>query len=153
MKLISMSDFVLIQRDTIAEFTTKSARTQLPFEKIVRYAEFLKQPLKLGMFLPCDENEKILIFDYPQNKAFDDIAQINFENSIKVAKEKVLFEGFVFKDNVILLNSKIFFGSAIDSKQFFILYKTIEDLSIHFLANEITLTPNAIKHIFGKIIV
>ena len=40
MKLISMTDFVLYK---------KESHTQ-----IMKYAKFLKQPLTLGMFVPCD---------------------------------------------------------------------------------------------------
>lgn len=56
-KLISMTDFVLEQEkrlglwgDTYKDFT----------EKTSKYAQFLKQPLTLGMFVPCGEDGKVL---------------------------------------------------------------------------------------------
>ena len=51
MKLISMTDFVLEQSKKImnCELTHLESHHQ-----IVDYANFLKQPLKLEMFVPCD---------------------------------------------------------------------------------------------------
>ena len=45
MKLIAMTDFVLEQKDNY--FNQR-------FFKIENYAKFLKQPLELWMFFPCD---------------------------------------------------------------------------------------------------
>jgi hypothetical protein len=50
MKLISMTDFVLEQNNF------KVFRNQ----QILNYANFLKQPLELWMFVPCDENGDVL---------------------------------------------------------------------------------------------
>ena len=50
MKLISMTDFVLYK---------KESHTQ-----IMKYAKFLKQPLTLGMFVPCDEEECMIDVNY-----------------------------------------------------------------------------------------
>jgi hypothetical protein len=53
MQLISMTDFVLEQvnpKNTDSQFC----------EKIIYYANFLKQPLKLEMFVPCDEDSNVL---------------------------------------------------------------------------------------------
>ena len=65
MKLISMTDFVLgieqnsytkTEKYNIIEWQSKCES----FDKIIKYANFLKQPLKLGMFVPCDENGNVL---------------------------------------------------------------------------------------------
>lgn len=52
MKLISMTDFVIQQR------------SELMFKELgkacCKYADFLKQPLKLEMFVPCDEDGNVL---------------------------------------------------------------------------------------------
>lgn len=53
--LISMTDFVLEQWNLC-----KNSPDYLLEDfviNIVKYATFLKQPLKLGMFVPCDEND------------------------------------------------------------------------------------------------
>ena len=49
MKLISMVDYVL-----------KVAEEQFYGTQIYDYANFLKQPLELGMFIPCDEDGNVL---------------------------------------------------------------------------------------------
>lgn len=49
-KLVSMTDFVL-EQITINQFDEDFT------SKVVNYANFLKQPLKLGMFIPCDDND------------------------------------------------------------------------------------------------
>jgi len=86
-KLIPMTDFVLEQNES--ELTTRHC-----FIICLNYAKFLKQPLELWMFVPCDKDGNVLKFDYPQNKAFDDVAQIEFEKQYQQAKERCLFEGF-----------------------------------------------------------
>lgn len=63
-KLISMTYFVL-ECDTL--------------EKAQNYAKFLKQPLTLGMFVPCSEDGDVLIE--------------SFSEKYKEAKERVLFKG------------------------------------------------------------
>ena len=52
MKLISMTDFVL--------YCSKNVGHPRTINSIISYAEFLKQPLKLEMFVACDENGNIL---------------------------------------------------------------------------------------------
>ena len=57
MKLISMTDFVFEQKN----FWNGN---EFEFEELgkdcVKYANFLKQPLKLEMFFPCDEDGNVL---------------------------------------------------------------------------------------------
>jgi hypothetical protein len=72
MLLISMSDFVL------QELELKQSSSEFK-ESVKKYAELLKQPLKLSMFVPCDED------DNPLNIA---------EDQYEIAKEKVIFQGF-----------------------------------------------------------
>jgi hypothetical protein len=71
------------------------------FRITYNYANFLKQPLKLGMFVPCDENDVPL--DEPKNydlwckygdftqygKSLTDICK-----PYKEAQDRVLFDGF-----------------------------------------------------------
>ena len=58
-KLISMVNFVLQQ-----DITDIKQR-----DSIVKYANFLKQPLNLGMFVPCDEEDKVLFEEIPISQA------------------------------------------------------------------------------------
>lgn len=88
-KLISMTDFVLEK---------KASHTQ-----IIRYAQFLKQPLSLGMFVPCDDEGNILkepVDDSDRGRCeYDLLKKLTFkENSEKYqqAKDRILFEGYTY---------------------------------------------------------
>ena len=92
MKLIRMTDFVLnLDNEDLNEQKIQS---------IFDYANFLKQPLKLEMFVPCDDDGNVLEYpdsigvgnDFYYKRAFDQYEQ---------AKEKVLFEGFEVKKNTV----------------------------------------------------
>lgn len=51
-----MVDFVLEESDKI--YNKEDAN--IFASKVNTYASFLKQPLKLGMFVPCDEDGNVL---------------------------------------------------------------------------------------------
>ncbi len=90
-----MTDFVLEQYEkqtnpTIFEETTHN------------YAKFLKQPLKLEMFIACDDKGNVLeipvnysrnVDSEISNKELQEKFDLEFFD-YKKAKEKVLFEGF-----------------------------------------------------------
>ena len=87
--LQSMTDFVL-------EIKVKSNKSSdfsfmMDYSKIFNYADFLKQPLQLGFFVPCDENGNVL----DPSDAFRSCEK-GFVYS--KAKERVLFNGFVFEE-------------------------------------------------------
>jgi hypothetical protein len=103
MKLISMSDYVLEQNKKLNNATEAYEQ----YCKIVDYANFLKQPLKLEMFVPCDENGNVLEkpeFYYKQEnlKHLKGMELLIAEETNKrvseyqKAKEKVLFDNFKF---------------------------------------------------------
>lgn len=69
MKLISMTDFVLEQTELLYEKNQSKL-----IHNIVNYAQFLKQPLNLEMFVSED---KVLF------EGFDDIEAINYHISRK----------------------------------------------------------------------
>lgn len=87
-KLISMTDFVIQEKFkpiSIIEFA----------DRVCNYAEFLKQPLKLEMFVPCDYEGNILIDPCAEDNDAGteiEIRQIEYNN----AKSKVIFEGFMY---------------------------------------------------------
>lgn len=92
MKLISMTDFVLDQYEKLKSPT-------LFEETVFNYANFLKQPLKLEMFIPCDENSNVLEIpiDIYYRPDFDcqKFPQECYQHDLKdydEAKAKVLFK-------------------------------------------------------------
>lgn len=92
MKLISMTDFILEQQIYYNETALQAEwgdNSRIGFtDKIIRYAKFLKQPLELWMFAPCDENNNIV--EYPLICDNQSIKMLKYID----AKERVLFEGF-----------------------------------------------------------
>ena len=140
MKLKKMTDFVLEQAKLYGIDSNELALNSY------NYANFLKQPLKLEMFVPCDEDGNVL--EEPSKKIY--LASISYAQLInsdlvqyQQAKEKVLFEGFenyffeLKEHDVFVLNEKIF--STKDLVENLLEYKVLE----------FNLTPNAIKRIFG----
>lgn len=159
MKLISMTDFVLEQNEIRLEKINKGEiddsiiagiEADNFFAFIVsNYAKFLKQPLELWMFVPCDENGNVL--EKPNAGMFGyDHVYSNYDK----AKERVLFEGFEMYCENACTNNEI---SVVFTKSGGILldknYETyvenighiifIEDLTNYNL----TLTQNAIKQL------
>jgi hypothetical protein len=101
--LIPMTYFVLEQK------YVKQSTSEFK-EVILKYAFFLNQPLKLEMFVPCDEDGNILEepeFFYKQENLKDLKGMkllIAEETNKRVseyqkAKEKVIFEGFTLYPN------------------------------------------------------
>ena len=155
MKLISMTSFVLKQN-----YTTTLDISQIDFydkelsilEKIRNYAKFLKQPLKLEMFVTCDDEgnffEEPKIEDYFDDGFNFEFNQTHFKDVVlkeyQIAETKVLFEGIEFRKNggVNFLTIKedifAFFDFNVKFKNL-----TIEDL----IQYNLQLTENAVKQI------
>ena len=105
-KLISMTDFVI-------EYYSNEGYADLQTLKLMKnYANFLKQPLILGMFVPVSANGEIL--KEPQNykswkalkhnsskESNDDATSTNFEEykTYQKAEKKCFFEGFTIAYN------------------------------------------------------
>lgn len=96
MKLISMTSFVLQQ----ANYTDVSNISE-KYATIWNYANFLKKPLKLEMFVPCDENGNIL--EKPERRCsligFDEQHYDYDDEELRIyseANERVLFKGFEY---------------------------------------------------------
>ena len=87
MKLISMTDFVFSQN------TQNTSARRL--SEIIGYATFLKRPLTLGMFVPCDDNGNVLEEPEIDDKRINNYNVINYSE----AESKVIFEGFVFTES------------------------------------------------------
>ena len=102
MKLISMTDFVLSDQ-------VKSTLEYSDAYKLIRnYALFLKQPLTLGMFVPCDEEGNVLEFiEYESFRGSDDEYNIYCEKYFK-SESVVLFEGFYYQSNFSKKQNKLY---------------------------------------------
>ena len=149
-----MTSFVLDQLE-IKQSTSE-------FKEVVRnYANFLKQPLTLSMFVPCDEDGNILSepsdYDYfvSDNEQYfqGDIGECQ---KYVEAKERVLFKGFEVKSSKIhenrdfigweIYNPSIFINTGNGwNKPEFPDFETIEDLTN--FRKDIELTESAIKQI------
>lgn len=131
MKLISMTDFVIQEWE-------KDLYTD-DFTKIVKnYADFLKQPLKLEMFIPCDDNGNVLEYIIGNGMIH------NYSEKVKQyeqSKDKVLFDGFDIYSNGDLHNAFVTFESS--RLEIMNVENLITDFQYSFY-----LTPNAIKRIF-----
>ena len=162
MKLISMTDFVLEQTknfNAVVYDDLETASINL-IERIENYANFLNQPLKLEMFVPCNENGNVLeepkrwkdYLQYPDsfdgNKEWDELYDY------QQAKEKVLFEGFKIYD--YKLNVFFYLGRrktlSYDKKRkdfitIGLLPETVEDLIN--ISSQIKLSRTALNAIFG----
>lgn len=110
--LISMTEFVLKESTNkevsknLSGFSDIVNNKRLSYDNILKYANFLKQPLELWMFVPCDENGNIVkkpdLSDangrqYDKN-IDEDMAWAKYSTLIKQGNQKVLFNGFKFQD-------------------------------------------------------
>ena len=131
-----MTDFVLEQSKRImnVEITHLESHNQ-----IVNYANFLKQPLKLEMFVPCDDNGNVLEGIIGNGMIH------NYSEKVKQyeqAKDKVLFDGFDIYSNGDLHNAFVTFESS--RLEIMNVENLITDFQYSFY-----LTSNAIERIFG----
>jgi hypothetical protein len=143
-KLISMCDFVL-EQNTLNKGQYSGNRSQDKlielYSNIYNYAKFLKQPLELWMFVPCDENNDQITQRHYQY--FDNDDEYNgYLNQYQQAKERCLFEGFEFQRETnnyyfLIYNSRYTFTLNKKAKS------TIEDL----INKDLQPTPTALKQI------
>jgi hypothetical protein len=134
-RLISMTDFVLDYASVLAVVDNFKDLSKVT-NSIFNYANFLKQPLKLSLFVPCDEYDNVL--EEPEysvvNYGFSSIGIDFFEKEklqYQQALSRVIFEGFDVKDGLTVCDENsilhIFWnyeGKWVLSKGL----KTIEDL-------------------------
>jgi hypothetical protein len=135
-----MTDFVLHQQNQYwngEEFEYGDTCVK----SIIYYAKFLKQPLKLEMFVTCDEYGNVL--EEPKFKdTLNSDAHFLATEKYKQAKEKVLFEGFEIATNKE--GEKVILGDYTCLK-----VSDLEKMNIELLTKytTINLTPNAIKQL------
>lgn len=157
MKLVSMVDYVLqTDRPNLKDITD--------WVKIKKYAKFLKQPLKLEMFVPCDDEGNVLENkSCPVNCDQGDFHEDGkcFENGCvqkargyEKAQEKVLFKTDFNTVRQGMFYEKDFFIQGIGkintdwqfmrlNNDYVIRIHNIEDLT----CSGIELTDNAIKQL------
>ncbi len=87
--LIPLSDFVLEQEKR--QFYGQIESSEI-LQTICNYAKFLKQPLKLEMFIPCDEKGNVLKTETVYCMATEGSRHFEKHKRYWEAKEKVLFE-------------------------------------------------------------
>ena len=142
MKLISNTLFGKYCKSKEKEFKTRLEYLEWYEKTRNNFDEFLEQPLKLEMFVPCDNDEEILKPQYIAGKEviYNELVEEFIMDKVKEyneAKEKVLFEGFeIFKGTIYMCSVPML--KVKDLYQ-----TTIEDL-IHY---EPILTESAIKQI------
>jgi hypothetical protein len=141
MKLISMVDFVLQQEaerkdDELFKEGFYSDLNARLLSNGYKYANFLNQPLTLGMFVPCDEegnamNKPMHIFsDHPSEEH-----SVMFQgamNRYQQAKERVLFSNDFTDSQMESIKRRIDRGNRIE---YFCQF------------DELTLTQTAVKQI------
>lgn len=140
MKLISMTDYVFLCRENRENKTSDNIRM---FWACERYANFLKTPLELGMFVPVDEKGNASEVEEPDqskvpnmhpNEQHDYWQEWNADYN--KAKENIIFENCsMFDEHFIRYgNGKLFHINHLKTT-------TIE----FFCDKDLTLTQNAIK--------
>ena len=108
--LIPMTDFVLNEQNVWGGNENKYLEIGL---SVIRYTNFLKQPLKLEMFVPClGYGEPFNEFQMETLNSDDEVPELRL--AYQKAKEKVLFAGFYQEYNATktpnggYLNTNIF---------------------------------------------
>lgn len=143
-----MTDFVLEYKEKYKPW--------VHYEMICNYAQFLKQPLTLGMFIACDLEGNVLDFEVYQGYVIigstreakkskidrGDIYGFFIYDGSKYqqAKERVLFKGFELHGDIIVYDEQDLIG--VDQ---------LHDMTIEILhlcgGDNIKLTESAIKQI------
>lgn len=148
MELKSMVDFVLEQGklefipigENFGEERSDFCLHKL--DRINAYANFLKQPLTLSMFVPCGDDGEVLGEPMSYKK------YLNVSNTMsgsdillcqqyQQAKERCLFEGFEAVNDELINNGVLFWVGKFDGKE------TIENC----ISSNLTITPSAINQI------
>ena len=152
MKLTSNTLFGKYCKSKEKEFKTRLEYLEWYEKTRNNFDEFLEQPLKLEMFVPCDENGNVLEEPQmrPERNSFDeedmDYDAQELYDYIK-AKEKVLFENLSYKFGFVgLTDSKGNFSSLVDLD--FKPNGIIEDLLKE--KYKFSFTAFALERIFGK---
>lgn len=149
--LQSMTDFILKIDKIVKQYDDQDIDdwSLNCFSVIENYAKFLKQPLQLGFFVPCDENGNVLEEpkrwnDYLQfPDSFDGNKEWGELYNYELAIERVLFKGLYWEGNYVIGNMP---DEMIYVDEEFCQDMTIEDF-FNTIISKIELTETAIKQI------
>ena len=150
MKLISNTLFGKYCKSKEKEFSRRIDYLDWYEKTRNNFDEFLEQPLKVEMFVPCDEEGNVLeepkrwkdYLQYPDS--FDGNKEWNELYDYQQAKEKVLFEGIEFRTN----GGVNFLTIKEDTFAFFDFNVKFKNLTIEYLIQyNLQLTENAVKQI------
>jgi len=142
-KLIPLLDYVLEKHEKWMQSSVEVSDDMEYINDTSNYAKFLSQPLKISMFVVCDENGNIL--EEPNNLTEENFNEVNPKiQEYYKAKSNVLFEGFF--DNGT--------GCAIfqQNPNAMVIDNSIEGKRLEILLDSkciLTLTENAVKTING----
>lgn len=152
-KLIPMTEFTL-QKCKFLEIESNddlklNMESHFALLSIRSYAQFLKQPLALWMFIPCDEDGNVL--EEPDTTKWTNLYEANGEIKFRdckyqQAKDRVLFEELKITDK-----GNFFFIEDPESGIYLRTLKNTEK-TVEFLLPNLkpTLTETAIKQIYGS---
>ena len=144
--LIPMTDFV-----SSLEFRKKLKNVSDSEYRRLReaYDDFLEQPLKIEMFVPCDEDGNVLEEPKIEEEDVDEhTTQIfaQYQYDLDKAKEKVLFEGFrPYEDYECAKYEEVYVDEEVCDGKF-----TVEDLIKDVGVTKIKLSQSALDSIFGE---
>ena len=121
------------------------------FNSLEKYAKFLKQPLKLEMFVPCDDEGIVLEEPKIEEEYVDEhTTQIfaQYQYDLDKAKENVLFDGFELKEiGSICAPNKLVIGEFDEFEKSVKFYYSMEKLAEYKVFQ---LSQTALNTIFGK---
>lgn len=133
-KLISMTEFILNQNRAGMIYLTA-------MDAVIKYANFLSQPLSIEMFVPCKLVNGVWVVLQNPGIQFSYMPDPEHEKRVKEfqeAKERCLFEGFEYN-----FKKEWFSAGTMILDEEFINNKIIEDL----VKYNLTLTPTAKKQL------
>lgn len=140
MKLISMTNFV-IQQNEYRKIEEEYSLFDF-MDSITKYANFLKLPLELGMFIAVDKENNVLKEPKKENYSYEELAKDYFRQDwieYVRAKEKVLFEGFKYIGERHVGAGDIVIGLGYKNG----IHQTIEDLVMYNKSKHLILTKSA----------
>jgi len=137
MKLISMTDYVEI---ILKEHLDRDMSEHRLVELLGNYKDFLKTPLTLGMFVPCDEDGNVLEEPPSGKENYKDHNDwCGQYDNYQQAKGRVIFEGCIY-------NTQWHYFTIVKTNDIFslhVLNNIIEDLMDY----KLTLTPAKAKEL------
>ena len=148
-KLISMTDYVMTFENEYpcADEKDYHNTNETVLCKIIKYADFLKQPLTLGMFIPCDDEGNVLNEMYSEKENTKNKTFTQLSNEYQQVKERVIFEGITTKKGKAYHLTELYFDKNYlftynsSTVNFLIVGSTIENL----IELNLTLTETTAK--------